>query len=139
MKYVAIKMSSKQLLGGCGNNSIYFELRSHKINQEHHSKETQSSHNTFVAHFHVFGCLAFIHIPIQRQMKLDTKSQLCILVGYSNATKGYRCYNPSTKNVFDEGRVCQQKNGVQKNILIIMGIEDGSVPPPHKLKWKFKL
>ena len=30
-------------------------------------------------------------------MKLDAKAKKCILVGYSDEQKGYKCYNPRTK------------------------------------------
>ena len=32
-------------------------------------------------------------------MKLDAKAEKCILVGYSHAHKGYKCYNPETREV----------------------------------------
>ena len=36
-----------------------------------------------VNHFKVFGCLAYVRIPDQNRQKLDTKSESCIFVGYS--------------------------------------------------------
>mgnify|MGYP000426818340 FL=1 len=45
----------------------------------------------------------------EKPRKLDAKAEKCILVGYSNEQKGYKCYNPRTKQarvsrdvVFDE-------------------------------------
>ena len=50
-----------------------------------------------------------MHVPKEKQRKLETKAKKCILVGYSDEQKGYKCYNPRTKQarvscdvVFDE-------------------------------------
>ena len=48
-------------------------------------------------------------MPKEKRRKLDAKAEKCILVGYSDEQKGYKCYNPRTKQarvsrdvVFDE-------------------------------------
>ena len=50
-----------------------------------------------------------MHVPKEKRRKLDAKAEKCILVGYSDEEKGYKCYNPRTKQarvsrdvVFDE-------------------------------------
>ena len=60
-------------------------------------------------HLRVFGSIAYVHVPKEKQRKLDAKGEKCILVGYSDEQKGYKCYNPRTKQgrvsrdvVFDE-------------------------------------
>jgi hypothetical protein len=60
-------------------------------------------------HLRVFGSITYVHIPKEKRRKLDAKAKKCILVGYSNEQKGYKCYNPQTKQtcvshdvVFDE-------------------------------------
>jgi hypothetical protein len=60
-------------------------------------------------HLRVFGSIAYVHIPKEKRKKLDAKAEKCILVGYSDEQKGYKCYNPQTKQacvsrdvVFDE-------------------------------------
>ncbi|MCO5594752.1 hypothetical protein L7F22_048785 [Adiantum nelumboides] len=40
-----------------------------------------------VSYLHVFGCLAYAHIPQQLRGKLDDKTFKCIFVGYSSASK----------------------------------------------------
>ena len=62
-----------------------------------------------VTHFKIFGCIAYVHVPSQKKQKLDDNSVKCIFVGYSSETKGYRFFNPLTKQlivsrdvVFDE-------------------------------------
>ena len=60
-------------------------------------------------HLKVFGCLAYVHVPTEVRSKLDPKVEKCVLVGYSEEQKGYKCYNPVTKKnvvsrdvIFDE-------------------------------------
>ena len=36
-------------------------------------------------------------LPKEKRRKMDAKAEKCILVGYSDEQKGYKCYNPSTK------------------------------------------
>ena len=38
-----------------------------------------------------------MHVPKEKLRKLDAKAGKCILVGYSDEQKGYKCYNPRTK------------------------------------------
>lgn len=42
----------------------------------------------------VFGSPVMVHIPKQKRLKWDKKSEEHILVGYSENVKGYRIYNP---------------------------------------------
>eukprot|EP01018_Ginkgo_biloba_P019031 Gb_39504 [translate_table: standard] len=75
-------------------------------------KEAWSGYNPSVTHFQVFGCVAYVHIPDKKQKKLDAKSQLCIFVGYSEGTKGYRFYNPITKQLIVSQDVLFNEGGV---------------------------
>jgi hypothetical protein len=43
-----------------------------------------------VSHFHVFGSIAWAHIPDEKRKALQPKSEKCIFVGYSEDVKGYR-------------------------------------------------
>ena len=45
----------------------------------------------------MFGSIAYVHVPKEKRRKLDAKAEKCILVGYSDEQKGYKCYNPRTK------------------------------------------
>ena len=60
-------------------------------------------------HLRVFYSIAYVHVPKEKRRKLDAKAEKCILVDYSDEQKGYKCYNPRTKQarvshdvVFDE-------------------------------------
>ena len=48
-------------------------------------------------HLRVFGSIAYVHVPKEKQRKLDAKAEKCILVGYVDEQKGYKYYNPRTK------------------------------------------
>lgn len=42
-----------------------------------------------VKHYKAYGCLAYTHLSHQGRKKLDPRARTCVLVGYSNQTKGY--------------------------------------------------
>lgn len=50
-------------------------------------------------HLRVWGCLAHAHVPNEKRRKLDDKSIKCVLLGFSEESKGYRLYNTSTKKI----------------------------------------
>ena len=51
------------------------------------------------AHLRVFSSIAYVHVSDEKRKNLDAKSKKCILVGYFEEQKGYKCYNPSSKQV----------------------------------------
>ena len=62
-----------------------------------------------LTHLKVFGCIAYVHVPDELRTKLDPKAEKCVFIGYSLEQKGYKCYNPATRQlrvsrdvVFDE-------------------------------------
>ena len=52
-----------------------------------------------LSHIRIFGSITFVHIPDEKQQKLDPKLEKCILVGYSLEQKVYKCFNSSTRKV----------------------------------------
>lgn len=52
-----------------------------------------------LSHLKVFGCIGYVHVPDELRMKLDPKVEKCIFIGYSLEQKGYKCYNPVTRQV----------------------------------------
>ena len=52
-----------------------------------------------LGHLRVLGSVAYVHVPKEKWRKLDPKSEKCILVGYLDEQKGYKCYNPQMKQV----------------------------------------
>ena len=55
--------------------------------------------NLDLFHVRIFGSIAYVQIPNEKQQKLNPKSEKCILVGYSLEQMGYKCFNPSTWKV----------------------------------------
>lgn len=51
--------------------------------------------------FKVFGCSSFVHIHHSHRTKLDPKSLKCIFLGYSSHQKGYKCYSPITRKIYN--------------------------------------
>ena len=52
-----------------------------------------------LVHLWVFGNIAYVHVPDEKQKKMVAKSEKYILVDYSDEQKGYKCYNPHLKQV----------------------------------------
>ena len=57
----------------------------------------------------IFGCIAYALVPSEQREKFDEKGEKYIFIGYSDESKGYRLYNPSTNKfvvsrdvIFDE-------------------------------------
>ena len=72
-------------------------------------EEAWSGRKPDLSHMKIFGCVCYVHVPDDLRTKLDVKSKKCVFIGYSLEQKGYRCYNPTTKElrvsrdvVFDE-------------------------------------
>nr|GFA47578.1 retrovirus-related Pol polyprotein from transposon TNT 1-94 [Tanacetum cinerariifolium] len=50
-----------------------------------------------IKHPHIFGCICYITRDGENLDTMKEKRDLCILVGYSNQSKGYRVYNKRTR------------------------------------------
>ena len=87
-----------------------------------------------VEHLRVWGCLAHAHVPNEKRRKLDDKSITCVLLGFSEESKGYRLYNTSTKKivvsrdvVFEETKGWN-RNQNQENIETELKWNDDDLP-----------
>lgn len=59
----------------------------------------------------VFGCLCHVHVPAtKRAGKLASRSRPCIFIGYSDTQKGWRVYDPETKQTYVSRDVIFQEN-----------------------------
>ena len=58
---------------------------------------SERKHN--VTHLRAFGCVAYAHDLDELRNMFDNKGKKCIFVGYSDESKAYKLYNPSTKKV----------------------------------------
>jgi hypothetical protein len=48
----------------------------------------------------VFECFCFMHFPPSQRDKLDSRSNKCIFLGYSQTQKEYKGYNPSLNKMY---------------------------------------
>lgn len=51
------------------------------------------------------GCRAFVLILHQHNPKINARGIECILVGYARNSKGYRCYDPRTRRIYESYHV----------------------------------
>src|ERR1044072_7059438 len=78
--YIQNKISIRPIL----NNTPYELLKNKKPN---------------ISYFHPFGCTCFVLNTKDYLGKFDSKAQKCILLGYSERSKGYRIYNKDSQIV----------------------------------------
>lgn len=57
-------------------------------------------HKPFVSHFKIFGYVCYAKVPDEKRTKLDSKSIVAVLIGYSEMSKGYRLYSIKSRKVF---------------------------------------
>ncbi|CAL8994927.1 unnamed protein product, partial [Prunus brigantina] len=65
--------------------------------------EVWSGRKPNIQHLRVFGCIAYSHVPDHIRKKLDEKAEKCIFIGYDTVTKGYKLYNPKTREDYQMG------------------------------------
>lgn len=92
--------SDSRLWAEAVNTAVYLINRSptKKLNNVT-PEERWSGRKIDLSHLRIFGCVAHVHIHDQDRRKLSPKSKKGILVGYSETSKGYRIFNPSTHSV----------------------------------------
>jgi hypothetical protein len=47
-----------------------------------------------IGHLRIFGCPVYIHVPVEKRMKLEPSGQKGIFVGYNETSKDYRIFIP---------------------------------------------
>ncbi|GAA0160040.1 transmembrane signal receptor [Lithospermum erythrorhizon] len=62
-------------------------------------QEAWNGKKPVVDHLRVWGCLAHAHVPKVNRGKLDKRSTICVFLGISEGTKGYRLYNTETRKI----------------------------------------
>lgn len=78
----------------------------------------------------LFGSTVMVHIPKQKRLKWEKKSQECVLLGYPENVKGYRVFNPVTKAIFTsrDVTVIEKENKV---FFCQMEVEEKKKTEPH--------
>lgn len=84
-------------------------------------EEGWSGRKPSVEHFS-FGCIGHVHISDVKRTKLDDKSVKCVLLGFSNESKGYKMYDPIEKKphinrdvVFEEDKLWKWDNNTHED------------------------
>lgn len=57
-------------------------------------------HKPSGAHLCVFGCRAYAHIQKDKRRSFEPKARECIFLGYPSDYKGWKCWDPTTNDVF---------------------------------------
>jgi hypothetical protein len=118
---------STQLWAEAVNTACYIKNRSpHSALNGEIPLEIWSGTKVDLSNLHAFGCKAYMHIPkIKRHSKWDPKSKETMFVGYYDNKKGYRLYDPRTRNieeardvVFDKNFMFKDQNNVSENIVV---------------------
>ncbi|MCO5613004.1 hypothetical protein L7F22_067277 [Adiantum nelumboides] len=82
------------------NTAVYILNRSYtKAVKDMTPLQAFSGKKPSLSHFKIFGSDCYVHMPDASRTKWDAKSQKCIFLGYSEESKGYRLYNPTTKKI----------------------------------------
>jgi hypothetical protein len=69
-----------------------------------------------ISHLCIFGCITYCHIPAERRTKLDPTTEKGNLVGYSETSKSYRVYIPSTsKTVIQRNIKFEEERALRKS------------------------
>jgi hypothetical protein len=97
------------------NTTVYLQNRSpHKVLGNVTPEEAFTRKKPDISHLKIFGCVAYCHIPAKKRTKLDPTAEKGILVGYSETSKAYRVYIPTTRKTvlrrdvkFEEERALQ--------------------------------
>jgi hypothetical protein len=88
------KSMSKSYWAEAVRTTVYIQNR---IGDEVSPYEQYFGTKPNLRHLRVFSSIAYVHISKEKRKKLDRKAEKCILVSYSDEQKGYKCYNPQTK------------------------------------------
>lgn len=93
-----------------------------------------------VTNLRVFWSVAYTHVPKEIRKKIDDRSEKCIFVGYSDASKAYKLYNPKTKKTIvsrdvkclEDKSWYEQANGTTHSQLTWHSFEPTNVDQPRE-------
>jgi hypothetical protein len=70
--------------------TIYVQNKSpHRILGDKTLEEAFSGVKPEIGHLRIFGCPVYIHVPVEKRMKLEPSGQKGIFVGYNETSKAY--------------------------------------------------
>ncbi|GBP34018.1 Retrovirus-related Pol polyprotein from transposon TNT 1-94 [Eumeta japonica] len=104
------------------NTAVYLQNRIVSANLNGTPFEMWNGVKPDISHLKVFGSVMMMHIPKEKRLKWNKKAVKEILVGFPEDVKGYRVYNPSTKDITTSRDVIIMENN--KQIESVVQIEE---------------
>ncbi|RVW92863.1 Retrovirus-related Pol polyprotein from transposon TNT 1-94 [Vitis vinifera] len=102
--------------------------------------ELWTSKKPSIRHLHVWGCPAEARPYKPNEKKLDSRTVSCYFVGYSERSRGFKFYDPSTRSFFETGNAkfiedveLSGREPLRKNVQSITGIQDTPEIPPAQV------
>jgi hypothetical protein len=93
------------------NTVVYLQKRSpHRILEGKTPKEAFTGNRPDIRHLRIFGCLVYIHIPLEKRTKLQPSGERGILVGYSEDSKAYKVFLRDQRKIVVKRDVKFEKN-----------------------------
>ena len=75
------------------NTAVYLQNRSpHSILEKKTPEEAFTGVKPEIGHLRIFGCPVYIHVPMEKNTKLEPSGEKGILVGYSESSKAYKIF-----------------------------------------------
>ncbi|GJW06646.1 retrovirus-related pol polyprotein from transposon TNT 1-94 [Tanacetum coccineum] len=118
--------SSKAIATPCYTQNKSIIISRHEKTPYHNIKDRLPT----LKHLHIFGCTCYITKDCENLNKMKDKVDLCILVGYSTQSKGYKVYNKRTKLIVESIHV----NFDELKEMIMASNYDNSGPTPQLQK-----
>jgi hypothetical protein len=77
------------------NTAVYIQNRCpRRILEDKTPKEAFTGVKLEVSHFCIFDCPIYIHVPIEKRIKLEPSNEKGLFVGYSETSKAYKVSIP---------------------------------------------
>lgn len=110
---------NKEFWAEATNTAVYLQNRTVSATLNNKTPyELWTNNKPDISHIRVFGSTIMKHVPKEKRLKWDEKSEECILVGYAEDTKGYRIYNPQTKVITTSRDVIVIEKDKSSNVIV---------------------
>jgi hypothetical protein len=76
----------------CSTTIYIYKKSPHRVLGSKTLKEDFIGRNPDIRHLHIFGCLTYSHVPLEKKTKLEPTAEKGILVGYSETSKANWIY-----------------------------------------------
>ena len=80
-------------------------------------EETWIEKEVNMNHLHIFGCISYMLVELDRRSKLDPKSKRCIFIGCETSKWGYQFYDSENRKIFRHKDVVFNERMVYKDLL----------------------